>query len=321
MLGKRSWLNGIAISTVKPRLVDLAGRVPDRVPRRALVAIHVVVDQVHLHAERVDEELERAALIVEGVEHDADEIVVERRVAIAQIGANRLRVRIARIERDQELIAVLDEVSRRLDLGRLILARVGFDRQRQDAARCARSRRRARRRSRTASVECGIAKLPTRPTATASSDWATATADRASTAAAHAATRIRAMRFVLPPYRAAATARERFAVTVPGPRRQASTLIRNGVSVELRQAQRFAENRNNWRFRMRLGEKARSSRARDRSSDRSQEDPLTIARRTAGGRFALRCEQPRNGYTPAPCNLCRRSRILVSAGGQATIDS
>src|SRR6185503_3251870 len=56
-------------------LVDLPRRVPDRVPRTALVAIDVVVDQVHLDAKRVDEELERAPLIVERVEDDTDEVV------------------------------------------------------------------------------------------------------------------------------------------------------------------------------------------------------------------------------------------------------
>ena len=51
---------------------DAAGRAPDRIPGviLALAAAHLVAREVHLHAQRVDEELVAAALVVEGVEDD-----------------------------------------------------------------------------------------------------------------------------------------------------------------------------------------------------------------------------------------------------------
>ena len=111
---------------------DAACRVPDRVPGRVLGAIHVVLNRVHLHAEWIHEELERAALVVEGVDHDADEVVVPSGVGVAQIGANRPRLRVARVERDEQLIAVLHEVDLRRDLRGLVLARIGFEREIDD---------------------------------------------------------------------------------------------------------------------------------------------------------------------------------------------
>jgi len=84
-----------------------------------------------LDAERIHEEFERAPLIVEGVEHHADEVVVERGVAIAQIRADLARIGIACVEGDEELVAVLDEVRDGLDVGPRILARKRLDRELQ----------------------------------------------------------------------------------------------------------------------------------------------------------------------------------------------
>ena len=86
-----------------------AGRVPQGVPRLVLVAGDVVVRQVHLHAQRVDEELEGAALVVEGVEHDAGEVVVEGVVAVAQPGADLVRLGVVGADRHVEAVAVVGD--------------------------------------------------------------------------------------------------------------------------------------------------------------------------------------------------------------------
>ena len=106
--------------------VDLAGRVPQAVPRRILVAALLLDDQVHLRAPRVREDFVRAALVVEGVEHQADEIVAPRAVAIAQVRADGRRLRVLGDERDQQVGAVLGQVHRGLDRRRRVFARAGL---------------------------------------------------------------------------------------------------------------------------------------------------------------------------------------------------
>jgi hypothetical protein len=106
---------------------DPAGRIPDAVPAVVLVAGGVVDHQVHLRAERVDEELVGTTLVVEGVEHHADEVVVVGGVAIAQEGADLLRVRILGDEGDQHVLAVFGDIGGGLHVGRGVLGRARLD--------------------------------------------------------------------------------------------------------------------------------------------------------------------------------------------------
>ncbi len=80
---------------------DAARALPQAIPARILLvaAVALVADDVALHAERVRHQLVAAAVVVEGVEEDADPVVVEHRVAVAQVGADPRRVRIGRVER------------------------------------------------------------------------------------------------------------------------------------------------------------------------------------------------------------------------------
>ncbi len=114
------------------RLGDAAGRVPDRVPGRRLAAGDVVVEQVHLHAERVDEELEGPALVVEGVEDDADEVVVPGGVAVREVGADRLWIGVFRLETDVEVTVVVKDQGLGLHRGRLVLRWAGLVAERDD---------------------------------------------------------------------------------------------------------------------------------------------------------------------------------------------
>jgi len=74
----------------------------------------VAADAVELHAERVDEEQVRAAAIVEGVEHDPDEIVVAERLALGERRADLVRLAVARDKDDVQVIVVVGQVRRRL---------------------------------------------------------------------------------------------------------------------------------------------------------------------------------------------------------------
>jgi hypothetical protein len=71
-------------------------------------------------------------LIVERVEHDTDEIVVPRRIAIAQIRTYLAGVRIARVEPDHEPGPVLDQVDECLDRRGLVLTGTGLDVEHED---------------------------------------------------------------------------------------------------------------------------------------------------------------------------------------------
>ena len=70
--------------------------------------------------------LERPALIVVGIENDADVVVAPCGVAITQIGANDLRIRVISLERNIEVFTVLNQERGSLDRGRPILGRVSF---------------------------------------------------------------------------------------------------------------------------------------------------------------------------------------------------
>jgi hypothetical protein len=77
-----------------------------QIASQVLVAGHLVLGQVHLHADGIDEELERAALVVEGVENDADEVVVEGGIAIGVAGADAGGLGIVCTEGNVEVVAV-----------------------------------------------------------------------------------------------------------------------------------------------------------------------------------------------------------------------
>ena len=81
--GKRSEENGIADLDLVPVSVKRPADYQSASQESSSLAGDVVVRQVHLHAERVDEELEAASLVVEAVDHDADQIVLVRAVAVA----------------------------------------------------------------------------------------------------------------------------------------------------------------------------------------------------------------------------------------------
>jgi len=106
--------------------VDPARRIPDRIPGSVLPPVDVIVGGVHLHAERVGEELECPALIVEGIEGNAHEVVAPGGIPIAQVGTDRLGVRVFGVEREVEVLTVLDQVDGRLHPGCDVLAGPGF---------------------------------------------------------------------------------------------------------------------------------------------------------------------------------------------------
>src|SRR5690606_23334363 len=76
------------------------GALPQAVPARILLVgeVALVADDVALHAQRVGYQLVTTAVVVEGVEEHADPIVVEHRVAVAQVRADLRRVRVERVE-------------------------------------------------------------------------------------------------------------------------------------------------------------------------------------------------------------------------------
>ncbi|MCK7524083.1 MAG: hypothetical protein MZV64_43875 [Ignavibacteriales bacterium] len=65
----------MATSTAQPQSVILAGRLPDGVPGEVLVALELAEVGVGLDAHGIDPELEGPALVVEGVDHEADVVV------------------------------------------------------------------------------------------------------------------------------------------------------------------------------------------------------------------------------------------------------
>ena len=102
-------------------------RVPDGVPGRIFRLAHVVVRQVHLHAIWIRKKLERTLLVAVGIDHDADEVVVESSVAVTQVGAYARRIRVLCVERDVQVVSVLNEVGKGLHLGGDVFARAGLD--------------------------------------------------------------------------------------------------------------------------------------------------------------------------------------------------
>lgn len=88
---------------------DPACRLPDRVPRLVLPPADVVLEEVHLHSERVDEELEAPPLVVERVQDDSDEIVLEGLVAVREVGSDLSGPGVVSAESDIEVIVVVDD--------------------------------------------------------------------------------------------------------------------------------------------------------------------------------------------------------------------
>jgi hypothetical protein len=84
---------------------DLARALPDRVPGPVLDAVQLAEDRVGLHAQRVDPELEGAALVVERVELEAHVVVLlegRDRVPVREVGSDLRRVGVVGVERDVE---------------------------------------------------------------------------------------------------------------------------------------------------------------------------------------------------------------------------
>ncbi len=93
---------------------------------------------VGLHAERIDAELERAALVVERVDHDPDVIVLDERVgvvAVHEVGADVGRRRVVRAEGDVEVRRVVGDEALGLDRRRHVVAGRPLVRQRHDGGR------------------------------------------------------------------------------------------------------------------------------------------------------------------------------------------
>ncbi len=105
---------------------DPAERVPDDVPGEVLAARDVVLQAVELDAQRVDEELEGAPLVVERVQLDAHQVVVEDRVAVLQVGADRRRLGVVGAEGDVEAVVVVGHQALGLHRRRGVLARPGL---------------------------------------------------------------------------------------------------------------------------------------------------------------------------------------------------
>ncbi len=103
--------------------VPVRGRRPLRVHDDVdvvVLALRLSEHTVRLHAEWVEEENVRAALVVEGVEVDADIIVVEDLVALRNRRADLVGFVVEAAERDEEGLAVVTEQNlgplRRLDV-------------------------------------------------------------------------------------------------------------------------------------------------------------------------------------------------------------
>ena len=89
------------------------GRQPDRVPGHVLVLIAAVADiiarRVHLDSERIHEQPEPAALVVERVQEQRHPIVVSRLVAVGEMRANLGRIRIIGPECRVQASTVVDQ--------------------------------------------------------------------------------------------------------------------------------------------------------------------------------------------------------------------
>jgi hypothetical protein len=75
-----------------------------------------------LHAERIDDEKVAAALVVEGVEDDADPVIRPRLVAVGEVGAYRGRIRIMGAESDVKAVRVVHHEDLGLDRCRGVFA-------------------------------------------------------------------------------------------------------------------------------------------------------------------------------------------------------
>ncbi len=120
---------------------DPAGRVPDRIPRSVLAVVaapvlglQVVAEEVHLHPERADVELEGAPAVEERVEPHADEVAVVGLVAVGEAGADRFGVGILGVAADIEPRAVVEQAAGGRDRRRAVLAGLGLEGERDDRA-------------------------------------------------------------------------------------------------------------------------------------------------------------------------------------------
>ncbi|WP_259302777.1 hypothetical protein [Thermomonas sp. S9] len=85
------------------------GALPQAIPARILLVggVALVADQVGLHAQRVDDQLVAAAVVVEGVQEHAHPVVVERAVAVAQVGLDARGIGVFGMEGEVQRVAVV----------------------------------------------------------------------------------------------------------------------------------------------------------------------------------------------------------------------
>lgn len=113
----------MAISNHIATRIYCPSRVPDRIPGIVFVACGIVLEQVHLDAERIDEELEGAQVIVEWIDDDADKIVIVGTVAVTQPCADLPRLRVLGVEREVKRVGVVGQQHTGADRRRLVLSR------------------------------------------------------------------------------------------------------------------------------------------------------------------------------------------------------
>ena len=88
---------------------DPPGGVPDRVPRRVVVAAEIVVDGVRLNAEGIAHQLVRPAFVVERVERHPDPVVVPGLIAVGQPRPDPRRIGIERAESHVQVAVVVGQ--------------------------------------------------------------------------------------------------------------------------------------------------------------------------------------------------------------------
>jgi len=87
---------------------------PDRIPAPVLVAVHVGIGGIHLNAERIDPELKPTALVVKGIQEEADGVVLERKIAIVEMSADLPGLGILGVERDVDVAIIEGHVGHSL---------------------------------------------------------------------------------------------------------------------------------------------------------------------------------------------------------------
>src|SRR5210317_575868 len=87
----------------------------------------VVTRLVHLYTKRIGIELERPALIVVGIENDADVVIAPRSVTVTQVSANDIGIGVISSECNIKAFAVLNQERSGPDGSRLVLSGIGLD--------------------------------------------------------------------------------------------------------------------------------------------------------------------------------------------------